>query len=147
MHFMHVCRLGTMLLSMVLLGCSSGSARSVTGPLSTDVDAARTRWLSIRPQAYSFEVQTSSSWSQPGGYYRVLVVNGEVAEARTPTGAATINPLPTIDSIWDQILSARAKAELNAAEFDAQGVPVESDMGPWPVDGGVHYSVRNFVIR
>ena len=152
MHTMHARRLGTMLLSLVLLGCSSGSAKTLTGPLSTDVDAARSTWLAIRPPNYTFEVETSSSWSAPSGYYRVLVTNGQFAEARNSKGElsttfpSTKFPL-TIDLIWDSILAARAKDQLNSAQFDAQGVPVESDMGPWPVDGGVHYSVRNFVIR
>jgi hypothetical protein len=51
---------------------------------------------------------------------------------------------PTIDEIWNRILDARERGQLNSAQFDRQGVPVESDMGPWPVDGGVHYSVRAF---
>jgi hypothetical protein len=50
----------------------------------------------------------------------------------------------TVDTIWEMLLAARASGELNSAVFNQRGVPVEADMGPWPVDGGVRYSVRNF---
>ena len=143
MQTMHVRRVRNILLSFVLLGCSAGTA---TGPLTTDVDEARGRWLASRPRSYTFDVEPSSSWFAPAGYYRIRVDNGQVVEARDPKGAAADFPL-TIDTIWDRILAARAKNELNAAEFDVRGVPVESDMGPWPVDGGVHYSIRNVVVR
>lgn len=36
------------------------------------------------------------------------------------------------------------RGELNSASFDRHGVPVKFDYGPWEVDGGVGYWVRNF---
>ena len=51
---------------------------------------------------------------------------------------------PTSGQIWTWILDARARNELNHAEFDHRGVPVHADMGPWPVDGGVAYWIRAF---
>jgi hypothetical protein len=136
-------RLSSALFVLLLLACSAGAP---TGPRTTDVDISRSRWLANRPQSYTFEVEPSSSWSAPAGYYRIRVENGQVVETRDPKGAAT-DFWVTIDMIWDRILTARAKNELNSAEFDLRGVPVESDTGQWPVDGGVHYSVRNFVER
>lgn len=128
--------------AITLLGCSS-----TTEPLgSTDVDAARARWLAFRPQAYAFEVEPSSSWFAPSGYYRVQVSAGQVISARNPDGQVVTDFALTVDGIWDQLLAARASEELNSARFDARGVPVESDMGEWPVDGGRHYSVRNFTV-
>ncbi len=122
-----------------LLGCEGP-----TEPRHTDVDFARATWLATSPSAYTYEVEIATSWFPKSGYYRVQVSNGKVVaatdSARTPVTTFTL----TVDRIWDEILAARERNELNAAFFDRKGVPVESDMGPWPVDGGVHYSVRNF---
>jgi hypothetical protein len=127
---------------ITLLGCSG-----TTEPLgSTDVDAARVHWLALRPQAYTFEVQPSSSWFAPSGYYRIQVSAGQVISARNPDGQVVTDFALTIDGIWDQLLAARASNELNSARFDARGVPLESDMGEWAVDGGRRYSVRNFAV-
>lgn len=122
-----------------LLSCSGA-----TEPRHVDVDLARTVWLTNHPRAYSFEVATATSWFPKSGYYRVQVSDGQVVAARDSSGKVVDNFSLTVDGIWDQLLAARAKGELNSAFFNQRGVPVESDMGPWPVDGGVHYSVRNF---
>jgi hypothetical protein len=130
-----------MVASVLLIGC----AGATTEPLHTDVDVARTAWLSEGATSYSFELATSSSWFPQGAWVRVRVDGGRVVAAVAPDGVAQpVVSQPTIDDIWDRILDARARGELNSAQFDRRGVPIESDMGPWPVDGGVHYSVRGF---
>jgi hypothetical protein len=128
------------IVSTAILGCSE----TTTEPRHTDVDLARSVWLTNHPQAYSFEVATASSWFPSAGYYRVHVSNGQVIEATDPTGKPVANFTLTVDTIWDYVLAARARGELNSAVFNQRGIPVESDMGPWEVDGGVRYSVRNF---
>lgn len=128
------------IVSTAILGCSG----TTTEPRHGDVDLARSVWLTSHPQAYSFEVAKASSWFPSAGYYRVQVSNGRVIAATDPTGKAVANFTLTVDTIWDLLLAARARGELNSAVFNQRGIPVESDMGPWPVDGGVHYSVRNF---
>ena len=103
-------------------------------------------WLALRPQAYTFEVQPSGSWFAPSGYYRIQVSAGQVISARNPDGQVVTDFALTVDGIWDQLLAARASNELNSARFDARGVPLESDMGEWAVDGGRRYSVRSFAV-
>ena len=128
----------------LLSGCSGGT----TEPLHGDVDRARAQWLSEGATTYSFELATASSWFPKGGYVAVQVSGGRVIATVAPVGEPAPGGLPpTIDEIWDRILDARARGQLNSAQFDRHGVPVESDMGPWPVDGGVHYSVRGFTKR
>jgi hypothetical protein len=131
---------GIVAAAMAILSCSSP-----TEPRITDVDLARSAWLANRPPSYSFELAWHSSWFGSTGFLRVQVVNGQVVAASDATGKPVANYSITVDSIWDDILAARARGDLNSVEFDQRGVPVESDMGPWAVDGGVHYSVRNFV--
>ena len=129
------------LASVWLVGC----ADAITEPLHSDVDVARAAWLSEGATNYSFELATASSRFAKGGYVRVEVSDRRVVSAVAPLG--TPQPLlspPTLDEIWDRILDARERGQLNSAQFDRNGVPIESDMGPWPVDGGVHYSVRGF---
>lgn len=108
-----------------------------------DIDWARRVWLGSHPQAYTFEVAFASSWFPKSGYYRVQVAEGRVQAATDSVGQAVPLTL-TVDSLWSWLLAARERGELNSAWFDRQGVPVETDWGPWEVDGGVHYSVRNF---
>jgi hypothetical protein len=103
------------------------------------------KWLSNHPNAYTFEVATTTSWFPKSGYYRVQVSNGEVVAATDSTGKAQPTFTVTLDYIWDQILAARANGELNSVAFNRRGIPLESDMGPWAVGGGVRFSVRNFV--
>jgi len=127
--------------SVWLVGC----AEAITEPLHSDVDVARAAWLSEGATTYSFELATASSWFPKGGYVRVEVSDGRVVAAVAPVGEPAPSGLPpTLDEIWDRILDARERGQLNSAQFDRHGVPIESDMGPWPVDGGVHYSVRGF---
>ena len=130
----------SMLASALLAGCSS----SATEPLHSDVDRARGDWLGGGATSYDFEVSTASSWFPAGAYVRVQVRDARVTAATNPDGTPVPNFTLTIDEIWNRLLDARARNQLNSAEFDARGVPVETDMGPWPVDGGVHYSVREF---
>src|SRR5690348_7473135 len=133
-----------LLASALLIGCSSAA----TEPLHSDVDRARAAWLAEGATSYSFELATASSWFPKGGYVAVEVRGGRVVASVAPAGEPSPAGVPpTIDEIWDRILDARTRGELNSAQFDAHGVPVESDMGPWPVDGGVHYSVRAFARR
>jgi hypothetical protein len=124
--------------SLGLVTCSNSTA-----PRHANVDHARIIWLGNRPSSYSFEVAIRAQTGQ-SDYYQVQVANGQVVAAIDPADKAVANFTLTIDKIWDQVLAARAKDELHSALFDERGVPVESDMGPWELDGGVHYSVRNF---
>ena len=132
-------RIASIVVATTLLGCSG-----TTEPLGNHVDFARALWLARRPRSYSFEVAVTSSWTSTAGYLRVEVSDGRVVAVRDPAGATLEDFSLTVDGIWDQLLAYRARGELNAARFDARGVPLETDMGPWPVDGGMHYSVRNF---
>jgi hypothetical protein len=130
-----------------LMNCSGTSEpRSPDAPLTADVDRARSAWLGDHPLAYRFEVAVASSWFPMSGYYRVQVSDGRVVAAVSATLQVVADFTLTVDTIWDHLLAARARGELNSALFNLRGVPVETDMGPWPVDGGVHYSVRNFAI-
>ena len=126
-----------LLASASLIGCSA-----TTEPLHGDVDRARATWLREGATSYSFELATASSWFPKSGYVVVQVNDRRVAGV--DGGPAPTFPPPTLDEIWDRILDARERGQLNSAQFDRHGVPVESDTGPWPVDGGVHYSVRAF---
>jgi hypothetical protein len=83
-------------------------------------------------------------WAPKSGYYRVNVIDRKVASATDPAGKPLQSFTLTVDVIWDRLLAAQAVGELNSALFDRRGVPVETNYGPWPVDGGVHYSVRRF---
>jgi hypothetical protein len=131
-------RAASIAMAVTVLSCSSA-----TEPLGADVDFARTLWLGRHPRAYSFEVQITAFYSTPG-YFRVQVSDGQVVDARDPSGQPVADFTVTVDGIWDALLAARAKNELNSATFGRRGVPAEVDVGPWPLDGGTHYSVRNF---
>ena len=136
-------RFATLLASAWLIGCAD--APTAPEPLHRDVDLARSTWLAVGATSYSFEISTATSWFPPKGYVRVQVDGGRVVAAVAADGVSQPDfPPPTLDDIWDFILAARQRGELNSAEFDSRGVPVETDLGPWPVDGGVHYSVRRF---
>ena len=126
--------------SVWLVGCSA----VLTEPVHDDVDRARRDWLARDVRTYSFEVSTTTSWFPPTGYVRVQVTNRQVASATAPDGAPIASFTLTIDEIWNRILDARTRNEVNSVSFDSRGVPVETDLGPWPVDGGAHYSVRAF---
>jgi hypothetical protein len=127
-----------MALSFVL-GCSS---REPSEPLLTDVDAARTAWLANKPTSYEFNVTVAASLLI--GPLHVTVVGGRVASAFDARGKSVPSFTTTIDSIWSSILDFRARGQLNSAQFDARGVPIEVDLGRPEVDAGVHYWVRGF---
>jgi hypothetical protein len=132
-------------LVVAVLGSALAGCSTPTEPTHSDVGRARIAWLATQATSYTFEVAIETSWVPKSGYYRVEVRDKVVIAAREENG----NPAPgfslTIDEIWDRLLDARERGELNSALFGRHGVPVEADMGPWPVDGGVRYSVRRFV--
>ena len=127
----------------LLLGALSCSGP--TEPFHSRIDLARRVWLASHPDAYSFEVAFASSWFPKSGYYRVQVQDGEVVAATDSAGTPRYDFTITVDSLWNRLLAARERGELNSATFDRQGVPVKFDYGPWEVDGGVGYWVRNFM--
>jgi hypothetical protein len=134
---------GLLLLTIVIAatGCSSG-----TEPVLRDIDVARTRWLAQQPSSYVFEEAVEGSFPK-SPYYKVTVVANSIVAVVNEKGAAL--PLPagaiiSLDSLWNEIISERAKRNLNSAVFSEAGVPIEADWGPWLVDGGVRYFVRNF---
>jgi hypothetical protein len=128
---------------LTAIACAT-SCSSPTEPLHADVAAARNAWIATDARSYVFEVAMRASTPQ-SGFYRVEVADRVVVAANDPGGNPVSGFTLTIDEIWDRILAARDRGELNSALFNVRGVPVESDMGPWELDGGVHYSVRNFV--
>jgi hypothetical protein len=103
-------------------------------------------WLTSEITDYSFEVAIATSWVPKSGYYSVNVVDKKVDIAIDASGKPVEDFTLTVDGIWDGLLAARAIGQLNSARFNSRGVPIETDWGPWPVDGGVHYSVRRFVV-
>ena len=134
---------GLLLLTMVVAtgGCNPGTA-----PVIHDIDVARARWLAEPPSSYVFEEAVEGSFPK-SPYYRVTVVANSIVTVVNEKGAAV--PLPagaiiSLDSLWNEIISERAKGNLNSAVFSEAGIPLEVDWGPWPVDGGVRYFVRNF---
>jgi hypothetical protein len=72
-------------------------------------------------------------------------VDRNVVTATDPDGKSIANYTLTIDEIWNQLLDARARGDLNSVTFNNRGVPILTDMGPWPVDGGVRHTIRSFV--
>ena len=131
-------------LAVVLTAASSCSSTDSTGPTFNDLGAARRTWLANHPLDYTFELSTTGSWVPQSPYYTVQVVNGQTTAMIDPFRGATTYLPPTIDDIWNGLLAAQGKGQLHLAQFSVRGVPLETDFGPWEVDGGVHYSVRNF---
>jgi hypothetical protein len=129
---------------MIAVLATTLNCRSSTEPVNANVDGARTIWLASHPQTYSFEFASASFANSNTGYFHVEVSNGQVVAANDPTGNPVSNVTFTIDTLWNYILGAQQRGELNSAYFDKRGVPIETDMGDWALDGGVHYSVRNF---
>jgi hypothetical protein len=121
------------------------SCSGPTEPFHSDIDLARRAWLESHPDAYSFEVAFASSWFPRSGYSRVQVQDGEVVAATDSAGTPLDDFTTTVDSLWNRLLAAREVGELNSARFDWEGVPVEFDYGPWELDGGIRYWVRNFM--
>lgn len=134
-------------LILAVVACAA-SCSSSTEPLHADVDAARNAWIAADARSYVFEVAMSVAMraSTPqSGFFRVEVADRVVVATNDPSGNPVSLSTLSIDALWDRILAARERGELNSALFSVRGVPVESDMGKWELDGGVHYSVRNFV--
>jgi hypothetical protein len=128
-------------MAVAATGCSSG-----TEPVLRDVDVARARWLAEKPSSYVFEEAVESSFPK-SPYYKVSVAANSIVAVVDQNG--TVMPLPagaiiSVDALWNRIISERARGSLNSAVFSEAGVPLEVDWGPWPVDGGVRYFVRNF---
>ena len=63
------------------------------------------------------------------GYLRVQVSDGQAVDVRDSSGRPIVSPALTIDTIWDDILRARATRDLNSVRFDERGVPIEVDIG------------------
>lgn len=127
----------------LLLGALSCSGP--TEPFHSNIGLARRAWLGSHPDAYSFEVAFASSLFPKSGYYRVQVEDGEVVAATDSAGTPRHDFTITVDSLWNRLLAARQRGELNSATFDSEGVPVRFDYGPWELDGGVGYWVQNFM--
>ena len=123
-----------------LAGCSNRT--SEPEPLFSDIDAARTAWLANRPASYEFDVTIGASILI--GPLHVTVAGGRVASALDAHGKPVPTFTTTIDSIWSSIIDFRARGQLNSAQFNARGVPIEIDLGRPEVDSGIHYSVRSF---
>jgi hypothetical protein len=129
---------------LIALLCASACGFT-TEPRLRDIDVARARWLESRPAAYSFEVAVATSWGA-AGYHRMTVVGDSVTSVVDENGA----PAPrswaiSIEQLWEHVLAVRTSGELNSAVFSQVGVPLETDSGRWEFDGGVHYSVRNYL--
>ena len=125
-------------------GCADPAALPETEePRHTNVDSARQIWLASRPSEYTFEVAiTAMAPSQ--GYYSVHVADGVVIAATDATGRPIANFFLTLDTLWESLLDARARGELNSAYFNEKGVPVDVNMGRWENDSGWRASVRKF---
>ena len=132
------------ILVLLLAAWFAGCSDSVTDFESSDVDTSRSRWLAGNVTDYTFEVAIQTSWFPRSPFIQVDVADGMVVSAREIEGEVLEEFTLTVDSIWNQLLEARAQGQLNSATFNHRGVPIEIDFGPWAVDGGVHYSVRRF---
>lgn len=123
-----------------LQGCGADDA---FGPANSDIDRAHLDWVANRTASYTFHVTIASSWS-PARFYTVRVENHEVIERVEFPSGARFTDGETIDDIWNAILRARTRNEVNQVKFDALGIPLLADVGPWPVDGGVSWQARNY---
>src|SRR5688500_6319716 len=124
--------------ALALSGCANG-----LGPdTHSDIDRARIDWLRQRPASYSFEL--TARFSMTGSRtYDITVRDGVVVESINHAGTREFLDL-SIDRIWDTLLKARQDEEINSVKFDDRGVPLETDIGEWALDGGFSYAVRNF---
>lgn len=123
----------------VVYGCSDP-----LGPIHGNVNAAHSAWEELAPAAYSFEVAVASSWFPRSDYVRVQVESGVVVSARDTADNEVPGYSLTLESIWDSILDAQSRDDINAARFTREGIPLEVNLGDWALDGGVHYWVREF---
>lgn len=129
----------------IIAAAAVSSCSSPTEALGSRVDFERALWLGRHPRAYSFEVAVTAFLNRPG-FVRVQVSDGRVVDARDASGQSIADYPLTIDAIWDTILLARDRHELNSATFGAWGVPADVDVGELANDSGARYSVRNFVV-
>ena len=129
---------------VAVLGLSS-ACQSTSEPRTTDVALAYSRWSAFHPASYSFDISVRAFVSSDG-FSHVTVENGEVIDARQPSGEPIPSFTLTIDALWNEILAARQNGNLNSAVFTVAGVPLDVDIGDWALDSGVHYSIRNFSI-
>ena len=137
-------QLRTGLLAAALLCGVPAACSDPTEPGHSDILLARAAWLSAGIDDYTFQIATRSSWFPMSGYTHVRVLNGTVASATDEDGSPINDYDLTIESIWQQILGALDRGELNSVRFGRRGVPIEVDMGDWALDGGGAYFIRNF---
>lgn len=126
--------------ALLLQACGGSDA---FGPPHTDIDKAHADWLSNRSASYTFQVTIASSWF-PASTYGVRVENHMVVERIEIASGNRSTDGTTIDDIWETILRARNRNEVNSVRFDRRGIPLLADVGPWPADGGVAYQVRDY---
>lgn len=125
--------------ALLVLACSDP-----TGPVHGDIPRARATWLAASIDDYRFEVSTASSWFPRSGYVSVRVVDGEVVSAMDDDGDPVEQFDLTIEELWSHLLKAHADGQLHQARFGRWGVPVEVNLGPWELDGGAAYWIRDF---
>lgn len=125
------------------------TAPEMTADPSLTFDAARARWLAIRPPDYSFEFDAESANAPSPGYYRAAVVGGQlVAVQRSYSGElAPIEQGFTIDQLWQRLAAARA-AGLPVADlqFSQEGIPMQASVGTPGTDGAVRYQLRWYMV-
>lgn len=120
------------------------SCGDFVAPGTSNVDEARAAWLKSRSADYSFEYAWRSSWFDWTAFRRVTVTRGVVTAVSGTQDGLKLEYQPTLDRIWDELLSSRALHQLNAANFGRDGIPIHVNYGEWASDGGVEYTVRDF---
>jgi hypothetical protein len=125
------------LVAAVLL---AGATAACSDPLAphSDVDAARADWLATGIADYRFELRVVA-FLGTDGYVAIRVEDNTVVAVDGEIWHA-----PTIEALWDDLLTARESGDLNYAVFDRRGVPVEFSVGSLADDSGVRYLVRRF---
>ena len=107
-----------------------GSCGDSTSPLVSDVQTARSVWLSSRPANYSFEISNWSDWFPQSQFYTVTVENGVAVSLRDEAGDEVPHTMiPSIEDHWQRILDAKENGTLQHAVFGLNGVPAE-----WSID-------------
>jgi hypothetical protein len=114
--------IGTMTVVFAVASCGDA-----LGPVITDVDLARARWLASQPSSYVFEVSRQDGWTARSGYTRITVVDQKIVDARDVKGSGEFffDTHDTIEENWSRILSTRDGGTLAIATFTSSGVPVE----------------------
>lgn len=121
--------LATMLTTVLVVGCGDADPGS---DLRQVVDRNRARWVSARPDAYSYEVARSCFCPETHlGPVIVTVVGGQVVERRysgsgEPVDEEVAPAFPTVEGLFDILLDAiDAHAFSVQVEWDdATGVPL-----------------------